>query len=177
MRSIAMPRRSPHTESLEIEQASGTGEGHAVVGADRERQASLTEQSFGGRAGEGFAGRLQSFAQEQETRGMVCDGQRVAVPPVAELELAFEVGAPQVIGHGALGQRRAARAVARPAATLDQAVAIENRMDGALGRYSDIAAEPPDQELANLTRAPVRLLGLQPDNQALNLLRQLVGVA
>jgi hypothetical protein len=34
-----------------------------------------------------------------------------AVPPVAELELAFEVGAPQVIGHGALGQRRAARAV------------------------------------------------------------------
>src|SRR3982074_2184134 len=102
---------------------------------------------------------------------MVCDGQRVAVPPVAELDLAFEVGAPQVIGHGALGQRRAARAVARPAATLDQAVAIEKR-------YSDIAAEPPDQELANLTRAPVRLLGLQPDNQALNLLlRQLVGVA
>jgi hypothetical protein len=82
---------------------------------------------------------------------MVCDGQRVAVPPVAELELAFEVSAPQVIGHGALGQRRAARAVVRPAATLDQAVAIENRMDGALGRYSDIAAEPPDQELANLT--------------------------
>ena len=28
-----------------------------------------------------------------------------------------------------------------------------------------------------MTRAPVRLLGLQPDNQALNLLRQLVGVA
>src|SRR3979411_1386965 len=101
---------------------------------------------------------------------MVCDGQRVAVPPVAELELAFEVGAPQVIGHGALGQRRAARAVARPAATLDQAVAMGTRRDGVFGRYSDIAAEPPDQELANLTRAPVRLLGLQPDNQALNLL-------
>jgi hypothetical protein len=137
----------------------------------------VIDQSFQGRAGEVFAGRLQSFAQEQETRGMVCDGQRVAVPPVTELELAFEVGAPQVIGHGALGQRRAARAVARPAATLDQAVAIENRMDGALGRYSDIAAEPPDQELATLARAPVRLLGLQPDNQAFNLLRQLVGVA
>ena len=108
---------------------------------------------------------------------MVCDGERVAVPPVAELELAFEVGAPQVIGHGALGQRRAACAVARPAATLDQPVAIENRVDGALGRYSDIAVEPPDQELAKLARTPVRLLGLQPDNQALNLLRQLVGVA
>ena len=45
-------------------------------------------------------------------------------------------------------KRRAARAVARPAAMLDQAVAIENRMDGALSRYSDIAAEPPDQEVA-----------------------------
>src|SRR3981189_2250136 len=108
---------------------------------------------------------------------MVGDGQRIAVASVAELELSLEVGAPQIIGRGALGQRRAARAVARPAATLDQAVAIENRMDGALGRYSDIPPEPPDQELANLTRAPVRLLGLQPDNQALNLLRQLVGVA
>src|SRR5882762_11155090 len=105
--------KPPDRELGEIEQAIGTGEGNAVVGADRERQASLTEQSFEGRAGEVFAGRLQSFAQEQETRGMVCDGQRVAVPPVAELELAFEVGAPQVIGHGALGQRRAARAVAR----------------------------------------------------------------
>src|SRR3979411_2659138 len=100
---------------------------------------------------------------------MVCDGQRVAVPPVAEFELAFEVGAPQVIGHGALGQRRAARAGAGPPGTLDQAVAIENRMDGAFGRYSDIAAEPPDQELANLARAPVRLLGLQPGKQGLHL--------
>src|SRR3979411_2599271 len=108
---------------------------------------------------------------------MVCDGQRVAVPPVAALELAFQVGAPHATGHGALGQRRAARAVARPAATLDQAVAIENRMDGALGRYSYIAAEPQDMERANLTPTPVRLLGLQPDNQALNLLRQLVGLA
>ena len=108
---------------------------------------------------------------------MVGDGQRVAVAPVAELELALEVGAPQIIGRGALGQRRAARAVARPAAALDQAVAIENRMDGALGRNPDIAVEPPDQELADLARAPVRLLGLQPDDQALDLLRQLVGIA
>src|SRR3954470_13031441 len=106
---------------------------------------------------------------------MIGNGERIAVAAIAEPELALEVGAPQIIGSDTRGQRRAARAVARPAATLDQAVAIENRMDGALGRYSDIAAEPPDQELANLTRAPVRLLGLQPDNQALNLLRQLVG--
>src|SRR3981081_600824 len=59
--------KPPDRELGEIEQAIGTGEGNAVVGADRERQASLTEQSFEGRTGEVFAGRLQGFAQEQET--------------------------------------------------------------------------------------------------------------
>ena len=108
---------------------------------------------------------------------MVGDGQRVTVPPIAELELALEVGAPQIIGMRALRQRRAARAVARPAAALDQAVAIEHRMDGALGGNPDIAVEPPDQQFADLAGAPVRLLALQPDNQALDLLRELVGVA
>src|SRR3977135_1495022 len=59
--------KPPDRELGEIEQGIGTGEGNAVVGADRERQASLTEQSFEGRTGEVFAGRLQGFAQEQET--------------------------------------------------------------------------------------------------------------
>jgi hypothetical protein len=84
---------------------------------------------------------------------MVGDGQRIAVASVAELELSLEVGAPQIIGRGALGQRRAARAVARPAATLDQAVAIENRMDRALGRNPDIAVQTPD-ESSRILRAP-----------------------
>ena len=107
---------------------------------------------------------------------MVGDGQRVAVAPVAELELTLEIGTPQIVGRGTLGQRRAARAVARPAAALNQAVAIENRMDGALGRNSDIAVEPPDQELADLAGPPVRLLALEPDNQALDRRRQLIGI-
>jgi hypothetical protein len=81
---------------------------------------------------------------------MIGDGQRVAVAPIAELELTLEAGTPQIVGRGILGQRCAARAMARPAATLDQAVAIENRMDGALGRNPDIAVEPPNQELADL---------------------------
>ncbi len=76
---------------------------------------------------------------------MVGDSQRIAVPAVAELELALEVGAPQIIGVVARGQRRAARAVARPAAALDQAMAIEDRMDGAFSRNPDVAVEPPDQ--------------------------------
>src|ERR1700688_1738297 len=62
---------------------------------------------------------------------MVGDGQRIAVPAVAELELALEVSAPQLIWGSPFGQRRAARAVARPAAAPDQAVTVEHRMDGA----------------------------------------------
>src|SRR5258708_37977671 len=100
---------------------------------------------------------------------MVGDGKRIAVVPIAELELALEVGTPQIIGAGARGQRRAARAVARPAAALDQAMAVEDRMDGAFGRYLDIAVEPPDQQFPDLARAPVRLLRPEPDNPALDL--------
>src|ERR1700688_4003658 len=106
---------------------------------------------------------------------MVGDGQRIAVLAVAELELPLEVSAPQIIGGSPFGQRRAARAVARPAAALDQAVTIENRMDGAFGRNSDVPIEPPDQQFADLARSPMRLLGLQTDDQALDLLRQLIG--
>ena len=51
---------------------------------------------------------------------MVGDGQRVTVAAIAELELALKVGAPQIIGSCARGERRAARAMARAAAALDQ---------------------------------------------------------
>ena len=107
---------------------------------------------------------------------MVGRGQRVTVSPIAQLELSLEVGAPEVIRTSALRERRAARAVARPAAAPDQAVAIEHRVDGAFGRNPDIAVEPPDQKLANLARTPMRLRGLEADNQGLDLGRQLVGV-
>src|SRR5262249_1926160 len=63
------------------------------------------------------------------------------------------------------------------AATLDQAVTVEHRVDGACGRKGNISIEPPNQELAELAGAPMRLLGLQADDQTFELLRQLVGVA
>jgi len=69
---------------------------------------------------------------------MVGDGQRIAVSSVAELELPFEIGIPHIICGNACGQRRAARTVARPAATLDQTVTVENRMDGTFGGNPDI---------------------------------------
>ena len=42
---------------------------------------------------------FERFAQQQEARGVVGDGQRVAVAAIAELELALEVGAPQIVGQ------------------------------------------------------------------------------
>ncbi len=108
---------------------------------------------------------------------MVSDGQGITVSAIAELELALEVGAPQIVGKRALRQRRAARAMARPAAALDEAVAVEHRVDGAFGGNLDVAIEPTHQQLADLADAPVRLLALQPDDQGLELWRKLVGIA
>jgi len=45
---------------------------------------------------------------------MVGRGQRVTVASIAKLELALEVGAPDVIRDSAFRERRAARAMARP---------------------------------------------------------------
>jgi hypothetical protein len=38
----------------------------------------------------------------------------------------------------------------RSAAALDQALSVENRIDGAFGRYLDVPVEPPHQELPDL---------------------------
>jgi hypothetical protein len=65
--------------------------------------------------------------------------------------------------------------MARPAATLDQTVAIEHGVDGAAGGNPDLAGQPPHQKFANLARAPVRLLALEADDQGLDLRGQLVG--
>ena len=45
---------------------------------------------------------LEGLAHEQEARGLVGYGQRVAVSAVTELELALEVGAPQLVGRESL---------------------------------------------------------------------------
>lgn len=42
---------------------------------------------------------------------MIRDGQRIAVAAIAKFELSFEIGAPQIIGYGAL--RRAPGGAAR----------------------------------------------------------------
>src|SRR5262252_5052745 len=55
-------------------------------------------------------------------------------------------------------------------------MAIEHGMNGAFGGNPDVACQPPEQELADLACAPMRLFPFEDDNQALDLLRQLVGI-
>ena len=136
-----------------------------------ERGARFVERNVGdlgeGRfqLGEVFAGGVEGFAQEQEARGVVGDGERVAVAAIAELELAFEVDAPEIVGRFAGGERRTGGAMT-PAQALDEAVAIEDRVDRALGWDAHVAGEAANQDLADLARAPMRLAALLTSNLA-----------
>jgi hypothetical protein len=52
---------------------------------------------------------------------------------------------------------------------LDEAVAIHNGMDGAFGGHAHIAGEPADEQLTDLSCAPMRLLIFEPNDQAFDL--------
>src|SRR3546814_5191465 len=99
------------------------------------------------------------------------NGQRVAVLAVAELELALEVGAPQIVRCQPRRQGCAGGSMPGPADRLDQAVAVQHGVDRALGWHPHVAGQPPHQQLADLARAPVRLVPLEVDDQALDLRR------
>src|SRR6267143_560638 len=167
----------PHREFGEIKEAVRTSERHAIVGPDRLGQATLLEELLEGSDSKVLAGRFKGFAEQQKARGVVGDSQRKAVPAIAELELALEIGAPEVVWRGAGRQRRAGRPVPRPSRDLDQAVPVENGVDRALGRNADVAVQSADQDLADLAGTPMGLVALGRDDQALDLPRQLVGVA
>ena len=76
----------------------GTGEGHAVVGTNRPGQTELLEDSLEDGEGVDLLGGRQGFAGEQVAAGEVADGERVTVAAIGEHELAFVVGAPQLVG-------------------------------------------------------------------------------
>src|SRR5437899_883760 len=81
--------------------------------------------------GKGLRGGGQGLAAQQVAAGEVADGEREAIAPIGEHELAFVVRAPQIVGLPWLRQRRALSLVASLSRLADQAVAIEHRMHGA----------------------------------------------
>ena len=74
------------------------GEGHALVGADGLGQAELGEDALEHGQGPFLAHRGQAVAAQQKAAVGVGDGERIAVLPILGGELAFEVGAPDLVG-------------------------------------------------------------------------------
>ena len=64
------------------------------------RQAEFLERALEDREREGFLRRGKGFARQEIAAGEIGDGQRVAVPVIAEYELAFVVRAPERIRLG-----------------------------------------------------------------------------
>src|SRR6266700_1835178 len=108
----------PHRQLGEVEQSIGRGEGHAVIGADGEWQASLLEEALEGCEGKVFAGRFERLAQEQIARGVIGNRKGIAVGFVAELKLALIIGAPQIVWRKPQRQWRSGSVTVFPAHAL-----------------------------------------------------------
>ena len=173
IRSMAMPRRNHQTDSLErLNRALGLAKGTPLS----ERMAAGRPRSRKSCA-KAVMAVSSRVAEQQEARGVIGGGQGVTVVTVAELELALEVGAPQVVGRDAGGQWRAAGPRPRAAQRLDQTVPMQDGMDGALGRDAQVAVQTAHQQFPNLARTPMGLLALESDDETLDLGRQLIGIA
>jgi hypothetical protein len=107
---------------------------------------------------------------------MICDGQRVTVFFVAQPELTFVIGAPQLVGLWPQRQGRAWSMIASAPPALHQTVAIEHGVDGAARRNLHLTGKATQQAFADLARAPVGFFPFEIQNGGLHLLRQLVGV-
>jgi hypothetical protein len=88
----------PDGEFAQVEQSVGGCEGHAIIAADVSGQAAFLEKPLKCGEGEVFTGGGESFAAQQVTTGVIGDGERVAVLAVAQQELAFVIGAPELVG-------------------------------------------------------------------------------
>ncbi len=87
----------------EVVKAVGAGEGQAIVASNRFRQAAFLEEPDESLEDRNLLCRFKGFAGQQVARSLVGDCQGVTVLAVAELELALEVGAPQIVGSDAGG--------------------------------------------------------------------------
>ena len=88
----------PHGQPAEAEQGMGRGEWDSVVGTDDLGNAKVTECAFEDIEGELGSGGAQSLAGQQLSGGVIGDGERIAVLPVTQFELALLVGTPKSIG-------------------------------------------------------------------------------
>ena len=89
------------TESWESRPRAMDAKGTLVVGADPSRESELVEESGEDSLGIDEGGTAEPLAAEQVPAEAVLDGERVAVDPVAGLELALEAsGSPPSVLRG-----------------------------------------------------------------------------
>src|ERR1051325_6511488 len=84
----------PNSESAQVEETIGRGEGHAVVGTNGLRQAAFLKQALKGGEGALFLDGLHGLAEQEVTAGVIGNGQGVTIPLIPQHELALVVGAP-----------------------------------------------------------------------------------
>jgi hypothetical protein len=124
-----------------------------------------------------FAHRRERLAEQQIARGVIGDGERVAVLAVAQPELTFEIGAPEIAGCGTGGQLRALGTAAGAPLMADQPIAVEHGVNGADGRRLDVVGQSREEPFTQLAGAPVRFVLLETDDHGLELGWQPVGIA
>src|ERR1051325_7121099 len=123
----------PDGELGEMKQATAGGEGHAVVGADGAGQAAFLKEALKGSEGGLFGVGLHGLAEQEKTGGVVGDGERVTVAFVGKHELTLVISAPEIIGAETLGKRGTGGAGSAADGVSDEAVAIEDGVDGTAG--------------------------------------------
>src|ERR1700740_271586 len=107
---------------------------------------------------------------------MVGDRQRIAVLTIGEQELTLVIGAPKFMGTLANGEGSPGGSTTHAAAALDQAMTIQHRMDGALGRDRN-SGESAQEAFANLAGTPARVLALHVQDEVFHLEGKLIRVA
>jgi len=125
MRRCWLPGRIRQTLSFERRWILQEAERDAVVGADGVWEAEAKEGAFEDREGAlGFDVR-QSPAGAKETGVLIGEGEGEAPLAIAGVELALEVGGPQVVGFVGVGRDGAGMLVgASPASFVDQALSL-----------------------------------------------------
>src|ERR1700721_3728938 len=73
----------PNSESAQVEQTIGRGEGHAIVGTNGLRQATFLKQALKGSKSALFLDRLHGLAEQEVTAGGVGHGQWIKIPFIA----------------------------------------------------------------------------------------------
>src|SRR5262245_1227079 len=146
----------PQRQPGQAAQPTGS-ERFAVIGANGFGQPKMAKRPLAIRTGLTVGGAAQGIAAQEETARAIAQGQWVAKLSITHPKLAFEVGAPQLIGRHRFSEGRAiGRAVALASTGFDQALTFEQLCRRA-GRGQRQLGAMPLEPVEHLNRSPVAM--------------------